>query len=100
MDYDELASLAKQYDVSTETKQRVDDYYEELMASISIHLQIFTESMQQFLKVQTLKNRMERIQREINEAQTKKTTKNKMERTGDNRLDQSSSQTNQLKNKL
>lgn len=40
-DYDELAIQAKQYGVSSETKQKVDEHYEQLMKTLDVATDIF-----------------------------------------------------------
>ncbi|NMB19115.1 MAG: BREX system P-loop protein BrxC, partial [Erysipelothrix sp.] len=41
LDYDELSILAKQYGVSNETKQQVDDYYDRIKGSLETFKDIF-----------------------------------------------------------
>lgn len=72
VDYDELAILAKQYGVSGETKQRVDNYYSELNDSLDSFSDIFKVDAT-ISQSTSYKEKMEKsIRQEIAEWQRKK----------------------------
>ena len=72
MDYDDLSLQAKQYGVSNETKERIDEYYNGLNESLNSFNDIFKVDAT-ISQSASFKERMEKgIQREIAEWQRKK----------------------------
>lgn len=86
VDYDELSLQAKQYGVSKETKQRVDDYYNELKANLNTFTDIFKVDAT-ISQSTSYKERTEiEIRREIVEWQRKKAEELKIQ-TGEEVVD-------------
>lgn len=82
-DYDELSLQAKQYGVSNETKQRVDDYYNELKANLDAFTDIFKVDAS-ISQSTSYKERTEiEIRREIIEWQRKKAEEQKKQTGGE-----------------